>query len=265
MDIGAIDRSGTQGTSWLHRATPRSKLIAVALVLAAAIVSWNFLVLASLVLVLVAAAISADLDLKLTLTLSLYPAFFAAIFAFAAQPSWLGALVIVLKAVAAAMAVVIIILTTPYPQVFAPLQRIAPGLVGDALLMTYRTFFLLLERFADVVRAIRLRAGIGRSPLRAVRMGAASLGNVLLYSVDLAQREYDVMRLRGYSGRLEINLPTHHWKTAEIGLVSVAAFALALSALWRLGAAGLNPYSWLVPLPALGALAATVLVKRRSA
>ncbi len=52
MDIGAIDRSGTQGTSWLHRATPRSKLLAIALMLGAAIISWNFLVLAALVLVL---------------------------------------------------------------------------------------------------------------------------------------------------------------------------------------------------------------------
>jgi cobalt/nickel transport system permease protein len=265
VDIGAIDRSGTQGTSWLHRATPRSKLLAVALVLAAAIVSWNFLVLASLVLVLFAAALSADLDLKLTLTLSLYPAFFAAIFAFAAQPSWLGALVIVLKAVTAALAVVTVVLTTPYPQVFAPLQRVAPGLVGDALLMTYRTFFLLLERFADVVQSIRLRAGIGRSPGRAIRMVAASLGNVLLYSIDLAQREYDVMRLRGYSGRLEIAIPTHAWTVAEVLLLGAGVTSLIVAVVWRLGAVGLNPYSWLVLLPALAVLAAGVLVRRRSA
>jgi cobalt/nickel transport system permease protein len=265
MDIGAIDRSGTQGSSWLHRATPRSKLLAVAFVLAAAIVSWNFLVLTSLVLVLFAAALSADLDLKLTLTLSLYPAFFAAIFAFASAPAWLGALVIVLKAVAAALAVVIVVLTTPYPQVFAPLQRMAPGLVGDALLMTYRTFFLLLERFADVVQSIRLRAGIGRSPGRALRMGAASLGNVLLYSVDLAQREYDVMRLRGYSGRLEISVPTHAWTFAEALLLVTSALSLLVATVWRFGASGLNPYSWLVALPALAALVAAVFVRWRSA
>ncbi len=224
MDISAIDRSGTQGTSWLHRATPRSKLVATALVLAAAIVSWNFLVLASLALVLLAAAISAELDLKLTLTLALYPAFFAAVFAFASAPSWLGALVIVLKAVTAALAVVIVVLTTPYPQVFAPLQRVAPGIVGDALLMTYRTFFLLLERFSDVLRSIRLRSGAGRSPVRAVRMGAAALGNVLLYSIDLAEREYDVMRLRGYSGRLEISVPRHSWTRPRPSSCAPACF-----------------------------------------
>jgi cobalt/nickel transport system permease protein len=264
VDISAIDRSGTQGTSWLHRATPRSKLVGVALVLAAAIVSWNFLVLASLAMVLLAAALSAKLDMKLTLTLSLYPAFFAAIFAFASAPSWLGALVIVLKAVAAALAVVIVVLTTPYPQVFAPLQRIAPGIVGDALLMTYRTFFLLLERFSDVVRSIRLRSGVSRSPARAVRLGAASLGNVLLYSIDLAQREYDVMRLRGYSGRLEINVTSHPWRGAESLLVVAGVASLVVAVLWRLGAAGLNPYSWLVPLPALAALAIAGFVRRRS-
>ena len=265
MDIGAIDRSGTQGTSWLHRATPRSKLLGVALVLAAAIVSWNFLVLFALVLVLFAAALSADLDVKLTLTLSLYPAFFAAIFAFASAPSWLGALVIVLKAVTAALAVVTIVLTTPYPQVFAPLQRVAPGLVGDALLMTYRTLFLLLERFADVVRSIRLRSGVGRSPARALRMGAASLGNVLLYSIDLAEREYDVMRLRGYNGRLEITVPTRARTFAEALLLAGGGASLFVAVAWRLGAAGLNPYSWLVLVPALVALATGAYVRRRSA
>jgi cobalt/nickel transport system permease protein len=265
VDIGAVDRSGTQGTSWLHRATPRAKLVALVFVLAAAIVSWNFLVLAALVLVLFAAAVSAHLNLKLTITLSLYPAFFAAIFAFASAPSWLGALVIVLKAVTAALAVVIVVLTTPYPQVFAPIQRVAPGIVGDALLMTYRTFFLLLERFGDVVRSIRLRAGLGGSPARALRMGASSLGNVLLYSVDLAQREYDVMRLRGYSGRLRITVPTHPWAAAEMLLVSVAVASLGVALLWRVGAAALNPYSWLVPALGAAALGAAALVRWRSA
>jgi hypothetical protein len=227
-------------------------------------VSWNFLVLASLALVLVAAAVSADLDLRLTLTLALYPALFAAIFAFASAPSWLGGLVIVLKAVTAALVAVTIVLTTPYPQVFAPIQSVAPGIVGDALLMTYRTFFLLLERFADVLRSIRLRSGIGRLPLRAARMTAAALGNVLLYSIDLAQREYDVMRLRGYSGRLRIDVPSHRWTPAEVTLVVVAMGALAVSLAWRAGAAALNPYSWLVPLPALAALAAALLVRRRT-
>ncbi len=95
-------------------------------------------------------------------------------------------------------------------------------------------------------------------------MGAASLGNVLLYSVDLAQREYDVMRLRGYSGRLEITIPAHSWGGRESLLVTVSALSLVIAALWRLGAAGLNPYSWLVPLPALAALAIAEFLRRRS-
>ncbi len=262
MDISAIDRSGTQGHSWLHRATPRTKLVAMALLLAAAIVSWNFLVLATIVLVLVAAVVSADLDLRLAFTLAAYPALFAAIFAFASAASWLGAVVIILKAIAAALAAVTIVLTTPYPQVFAPLQQIAPGIVGDALLMTYRTFFLLLERFGDVMRSIRLRAGMKGSLGRTSRMIATSLGNVLLYSIDLAEREYDVMRLRGYSGRLRISTPTHRWTVAETGLIAVAVATLAVSVSWRLSSAVLNPYSWLVPIPALVAVAVAMVVRR---
>ena len=243
-------------------AAPRDTSLQTArhgLVLAAAIVSWNFLVLGALVLVLVAAAVSADLDLKLTLTLSLYPALFAAIFAFASAPSWLGGTIIVLKAVTAALAAVIIVLTTPYPQVFAPIQRVAPGIVGDALLMTYRTFFLLLERFSDVVRSIRLRAGVGRSLGRTVRMGAASLGNVLLYSVDLAQREYDVMRLRATAAGSRSPSPRTRGRSPKSCSRAWDSRRSPSSVLWRVGAAGLNPYSWLVPVPALVALAAALL------
>ena len=36
------------------------------------------------------------------------------------------------------------------------------------------------------------------------RVAARALGGLLLYSVDLAQRDYDVMRLRGYEGRLRV-------------------------------------------------------------
>ncbi len=262
MNIGSIDRSAVSDLGWLHRVSPQAKLVAFALVLGAIVVTWNVFVAAALLLGLGAVAASARIDLRLAFTLAAYPAIFALIFALASAPDPLTGTTIVLKAIAAGLSAVTVVLTTPYPQVFAPVQRVVPGIVGDALLMTYRTTFLLLGKFGQLLRSIKLRAGIrGNHPLRAARATTAALGSLLLYALDLAQRDYDVMRLRGYSGRLRVPLPKSHSRSGDAALVAAALLALAISAIWRFGYETLNPYSWLLPLPALALLGVAAVVR----
>lgn len=263
MDIGAIDRSATRADGPLRAAAPSSKLVALVLVLAAVLMSWNVLVIATVLVALVAAAVWGRIDLKLAGTLAVYPAFFALAFALASAPDPLTGLAIVLKAVTAALASVLAVLSTPYPQVFALVQRITPGIVGDALLMTYRATFLLLGKFSNLVRAVRLRAGISRrQPVRAARASTAALGGLLLYAIDLSQRDYDVMRLRGYSGRLRVRPLHSRDRRADATLLATAALALALAIVWRLGYSTLNPYSWLAPPLAFVLLGAAALTRR---
>lgn len=265
MDIGAVDRSATSDIGWLHRVSPVAKLIAFVLLIASVIVTWNVLLALGLFLALFAAAVTARLDLRLTLSLAAYPALFALIFALASAPDLLYGTVIVLKAVTAGLSAVIVILTTPYPQVFAPVQRVVPGIVGDALLMTYRSTFLLLGKFGNLLRAVKLRAGLrGRHPVLAARAVTQALGGLLLYSMDLSEREYDIMRVRGYSGRLRVRLPKSRSRLADAALVSAAALALAISVVWRLGWVELNPYSWLLPIPALLLLAGAAVFRSTS-
>lgn len=255
MDIGAIDRSATRGGGPVRGAAPVTKLVAMALMLAAVIVSWNLLVLAAALALLLAAVRWGRIDMRLALTLAAYPAVFALVFAFSATSSLLDGAVLVLKAVTAALAAVTVVLSTPYPQVFAPVQRIVPGLVGDALLMTYRTTFILLEKFSRLLRASRLRAGLRLGePVRAARATAGALGGLLLYSVDLAQRDYDVMRLRGYERRLRVSPQRSLDRRADAVLLAGAAAMLGASVLWRLGAQSLNPYTWLVLIAPVGLL-----------
>lgn len=263
MDVGAIDRSATHGGGPLRCTAPVVKLIALALVLAAVLVSWNVLVLAAVLLCLVAAAVWGRIDLKLAAPLAAYPALFALVFAFASAPDTTTGAAIVTKAVTAAFAAVTVVLSTPYPQIFAPVQRITPGIVGDALLMTYRSTFILLDKFSALLRAARLRAGLrGRHPVRSARTTAAALGGLLLYSIDLAQRDYDIMLVRGYEGRLRVSPSPGHDRVAGMLLVGGAVLLLGVSIVWRLGAERLNPYSWLVPLPALALVAAGMLRRK---
>ena len=263
--IGAVDRSATSDASWLHRASPVAKLLAFGLFLAAVITTWNALVALSLGIALAGLAAASRIDLKLTFTLAAYPAIFAVIFAWASAPNALTGTAIVLKAMCAGLAAVTIVMTTPYPQIFAPIQRIVPGVVGDALLMTYRATFLLLEKFSNLLRAVRLRAGLrGTHPVRTARATTQALGGLLLYSFDLAQRDYDILRLRGYAGRLRITLPRSTSRLGDAALLCAAAAALASSAVWRVDAATLNPYTWLLLFPAAALLAAGLVVRWRT-
>jgi len=251
MDIARVDSSATQGDSALHRAVPGAKVIAFALVLAGIVVSANVLVILSLTLCLVAVVVAQRLPWRPMLLLALYPGVFGAIYSFAAAADVLSAALVVLKAVTAALAAVVLMFTTPYPQVFAPVQRLLPAVVGDALLMTYRSLFLLLEKFGHTLTAARLRAGIiGADPIRSAATITRSLGGVLLYSIDLSQRTHDVMYLRGYDGRLAVT-PLPSVSAALDRTVVLAAAALCVTAVaWRIWWPMLNPYAWVPPLAA---------------
>ncbi len=263
MDVTAIDRSATRTTGPLRQASPVAKLVALGLVLAAALVTWNVLILTAILGTLLAALVWGRIDLRLALTLAAYPALFAVVFAFASAPDALAGVTIVGKAVSAGLAAVTVVLSTPYPQVFAPVQRVTPGIVGDALLMTYRATFILLEKAAHLLRAARLRAGIrGRHPLRAAHVNFAAVGGLVLYSMDLAQRDYDIMRLRGYEGRLRTTPLRSRNRLADVAIISGATALLLASVLWRVASAALNPYSWIVALPAAALLVLTFFMRK---
>jgi len=258
MRIGDVDSLATHGTSALHAAAPAAKLVAFALILAAVVVGNNVLVLLAILLVLTTLAAGTGLPLRRMLPLAAYSGVLAAFFAFAIAPGWLGAALIIGKAITAAFAAVTLLFTTPYPFVFAPIQRFLPVILGDALFMTYRSLFLMIDRFDQVLTAARLRAGlVGANPLRSAGVVTRSLAGMLLYSVDLSQRTYDVMRLRGYDGRLSVHIPRSQRPVLSGALILGALAIFAASVAWRLSWHRLNPYSW---LPVLAAFIALTIV-----
>lgn len=264
MNLAAIDSSATKGSSWLHHAAPRAKLAAFALVLSAVIVSWNVLVLAAIGLLLAAVIASTRVPGGLAFSLSMYPAIFAAVFAFSAAPDAITGAAIILKAVVAALTAVTLILTTPYPQVFAPLQKVMPTIVGDAMLMTYRSTFLLLGKFANLLTAVRLRSGLSNGqPVRSAKAITRALGGLLLYAIDLAQRDHDIMRLRGYEGRLQVTSLQGRSFHADIALVAAAFLLVSAAVAARAYADVFNPYSWIAPIASLVVLIVTAGLFRR--
>jgi energy-coupling factor transporter transmembrane protein EcfT len=132
--------------------------------------------------------------------------------------------------------------------------------IGDSLLMTYRSLFLLLEKFGHVFTAARLRAGItGKNPFRSARAMTRSLGAVLLYSIDLSQRTYDVMHLRGYDGRLVVTVQPSTSMAAERFMLACAAVVAVTAALWRAAGATLAPWAWIPLIAGVLALGISLL------
>ncbi len=263
MRVTEVDSWAVRGTSALHRAAPSAKVAAFILVLASVVVSQNLFVILGVMLAVACAIPAFGLPGRQVFGLAAYPGLFALVFAFASAPEPLTGALFVAKAVTAALGAVTVMYTTPYPYVFGLAQRYLPTIVGDALLMTYRSLFLLAEKLSSLLVAVRLRSGLSaRQPLRAARATTQALGGLLLYAFDLAQREYDVMRLRGYEERLQVTLPRSESRGFDAALVGVGGVMLAAALSWRVWFEHLNPYSWLLAVGAAALLALSWTLRR---
>ena len=264
MDIAALDRWAVQGRSRIHAASPLGKLAATTLFVACVAVARDVLTLVTLYVSLAALVVVARLPLRRTLAIAAYPALFALLFAFSQwNGQWATPIVIVLKAMGAGLAMVLLIGSTPYPQLFAIIGRAMPRVVGDALLMTYRSFFLLLEAMDHLITALRLRGGLLRGrPMRTIRNLSVALGVLLVRSFDLGQKLYEALMLRGYSGRFPAGgnwkrvAPAYDSLPIIVGLILLALSIASLTSYWSLG------YALIAPMLA-GAGFTTAIVERQ--
>jgi energy-coupling factor transporter transmembrane protein EcfT len=234
------------GESWLHRASPFAKwllLLAVVLVAIGARSPWPLLGAYAL---LALAAASCRLPVRGLLAASLLPVPLVGLFALS---RWDGTavppLTIVGKGMITALAGVLVAATTPYPDLLAPATRVLPPVIGDSLVLTYRALFILAARAEALRLAIRARGAFfprpapgalpwparGTSLRRRFDVLATGAGLAVVRSADLSTQLYDVMRLRGYQGRLAPTRPLAlrpaDWRPAllALGLIALGAGA----------------------------------------
>lgn len=204
MDVSSIDYYANHGTSFLHRARALSKIVFAALVIAAVVISDSFYLLLAVYISLFTVVIWTRLPVLKIASIAAYPAIFAVIFAAASwNGSWSNAGVIVLKALSAALAMVILIVTTPYPDVFSTIGPLLPKIVTEGLFLTYRSLFVLLELTDNLVKGLRVRGGLthGRYVKNIVNF-SSGIGLLLVRGLDLSEKFYGVLKVRGYSGRI---------------------------------------------------------------
>ncbi|MGI5837115.1 MAG: energy-coupling factor transporter transmembrane component T family protein [Chloroflexota bacterium] len=264
MDIGTIDYWAVGRSSPLHKASALSKVIAAGLLVASVIVTWDIFALLGIYLFAAAGIVLACLPVLRVLAVALYPAIFALLFAVSQwDGSLLGPLLVVGRALAAAAVMVTLIATTPYPQLFAVLRFVLPTLVADALFITYRSLFILLGLFGYLMTSLRLRGGLSKHRfIHNARNLATGLGLMLVRSVALAERLYDVLRLRGYSGRLTGGTSWRQFTKYDTYPLAASSLILAAVLVLRF-VPGAYLYNGYLLLAAVLTLAAAALARLR--
>ena len=206
MKVTAVDRWAYADAGFLHRLPVGLKSTGAALLLAAVVVTWNPFALFAVVVTIYAIASVGRLPLRLMATIALYPMAFSALLALTGGFGISGGSAILLKAYGAASIALLVGLTTPYPHLFGALGRVMPSFLNDALLMTYRSLFILGDTMGNLLSTIHLRGALSyRHPVAALRSTGLALGNLVLATYDLAQADYDIMRVRGYHDRIRIS------------------------------------------------------------
>jgi energy-coupling factor transporter transmembrane protein EcfT len=229
--LGELDRWAAGGRSWLHRASPASKWLLLAGAVGLAIVATSPWPLLAGYLALALAAATCGLPLRPLLLTSLLPVPLVGLYALSRWDGTLATpLTIIGKGVLTSLAGLLVAATTPFPDLLALPTRLLPRVVGDSLVLTYRAIFILAGQVETLWLAIRARGGFfprpapgafpwparGTGLTRRLNVTTTGLALSVLRGVDLSTRLYDVMRLRGYQGRLaptrDLSLHPADWR-----------------------------------------------------
>lgn len=180
------------------------KLIASGLLLAGVVASQSFADLAVVLGFMALVVVATRQPVREILHLAAYPLIFGVVFALAQLPGGIAAsLFIILKVFAAGLVAATTLATTTFVDIFAVLGRVLPKTVVDAMFVAYRAFFILMKEVSNFLTVIRLRGTTSpRQVIWMLKTYGEMLGVVAIHSVDLSERMYQVMYVRGYNAGL---------------------------------------------------------------
>ena len=228
MHLAEIDQISISGDSLLHQARAISKLILTTLLLASIILTNDAVRLGMIMGVIFILLLFSKVPLMQLGHLILYPVFFSVLFAILRlQQSWVLGLIVLQKAVGAAMTMVLLISTTPYVDVFAVLSLFMPKLLVDILLFTYRSLFILIEQIENLMKSLKLRGGYRPFSLIAnLRNIAGAFGILIIHSFEMSDRMYKIYSLRGYQGGIPMTVDIFPLKTIDYTIIILGTITL---------------------------------------
>ena len=116
---------------------------------------------------------------------------------------WISFLSLMLKGGLTIIAALMLIATTGMTRVAVALQMMrVPRIFIMQLLFTYRYIFVLIEEAGRIMRGYSLRS-VNKNGIRSVDWGSV-IGQLLLRTLERAQRIYEAMCCRGFTGEFMV-------------------------------------------------------------
>jgi len=200
--IYLIDHYANNLSSPMHRASTLSKLISAIVALGITIFAYSALALMAEFLIILAFIAAAKLPMSRLLSWALYPAFFASLFALSQIPySLILPIITIFKAINAALIMLFLISTTPYPELFSILGILSKTL-GNITFLTYRFFFLFIDQTGKRFTIMKARGGLASNWKIKITNLAHFIGMLFVTSFETSENMYAAMKTRGYSGNL---------------------------------------------------------------
>jgi len=202
IQLSYLDYLAIEGKSFLHRVSPKVKVIGMVIVLSGIVTLRNLPGLLLLYSILLALFFISKVPLKI-FSLILYPLIFAILFIFISgfQPHFI--ILIFLKVLSGSTGVVLLLATTPYPSIFHLLGKVLPSLFVTALFLTYRSIFILLKVLEETQEALYLRGGFQwRHPWRSLINISNAFGHLIIKGIDASEKMYESMVLRGFKNKI---------------------------------------------------------------
>jgi len=202
IQLSYLDYLAVEGKSFLHRLSPKLKIIGMIFILFAIVTVRNLPGLFFLYVFLLCLYFMAKVPMRI-FPLTLYPLIFAFLFIFLSGFQLFFILLIFLKVLCGSAGVVLLLATTPYPSIFSVLGRVLPSSFVMALFLTYRSVFILLNVLEDTQHALYLRGGVQwRHPWRSLTNISNAFGHLIIKGIDASEKMYESMLLRGFKGEI---------------------------------------------------------------
>lgn len=202
IQLSYLDYVAVERKSFLHRLSPKLKIIGMILILFAIVSVRNLPGLFLLYVILLTLFFVARVPMRI-FSLTLYPLIFAFLFIFLSGFQIFFILLIFLKVLCGSTGVVLLLASTPYPSIFSVLGRVLPSTFVMALFLTYRSIFILLTVLEETQHALYLRGGVQwKHPWRSLINISNAFGHLIIQGIDASEKMYESMVLRGFKGKI---------------------------------------------------------------
>lgn len=139
---------------------------------------------------------------------------------------------LVMKTVLTVSAVVLLTVTTQSSDIFAGLRRIGlPQVLVTVCMLCFRYISMLMQEAGNMARAYHLRSGTKKGI--SIRHMGTFIGQLLLRSIDRAERVYAAMRCRGFDGDFRYGEPRRFTSGAAVYTLLLSAVFAAMR-IWGL-------------------------------